>query len=610
MCGIAGYLNRTHETVDRDLLDSMVRAVAHRGPDGHSVYVNGAVGLGHRRLSIIDLSTDGAQPMHYDRSGLVIVYNGEIYNYIELRAELESAGYVFRTKTDTEVILASYDFWGSDCVRRFNGMWSFALFDEPRRTVFCSRDRFGVKPFYYVDDPRFLAFGSEIRQLLPLLRDRKADRQVLLDFLCFSIGEHGSQTFFSGVKRLPPAHNLTFRLDSGALEISRYYRLEPSAPGQDASAHAVSENLRSLFTDAVKLRLRSDVPVGTCLSGGLDSSSVAAVAAALNRERESGSFSAITAVSESPANDETAYARIVVDHAGLNWHRIKPTLSDLRAVLPDVVRAQEEPFGSLSVCMQFFVMREARRQRLPVLLDGQGGDETLLGYERYCVPYIRDVFHRRGARAALRAIRDFGRNNSKLRLGALLMFLVYFSAPGLRWLNYRRRMRGMQHFPTASYYRRTYGGRPSNLFDMQRRQVEEENIPHLLRYEDKNSMWHSVETRLPFLDYRFVEFALSLPAEAKMQDGWTKGCLRQAMTSILPEATVWRKNKMGFEAPDNLWLPELRAEMLASIRASALLQSVCGPSFKLNDLSNAAMWRLYTVALWEREFCVDGVTDG
>jgi asparagine synthase (glutamine-hydrolysing) len=609
MCGIAGFVSRTDQSVERSTITQMTQAVAHRGPDGQGIYVNGKVALGHRRLAIIDLSEAGAEPMERPSSGNLIVFNGEIYNYLELRAELQALGYAFHTQTDTEVILAAYECWGTDCVSRFNGMWAFAIYDATQGIVFCSRDRFGVKPFYYLDHPDFFAFGSEIRQLLPLFEQRKADRQVLLDYLCFAVTERGNESFFAGIRRLAAGSSLVFRVATGGYEIKRHYRLPASSDHNGNGAPTAAQSFRDLFKDSVKLRLRSDVLVGTCLSGGLDSSSVAAVAADLNRAKNNGRFAAVTAGSEDPANDESAFAQQVVDQAGLQWHRIKPDFSDFADTLAEVVRAQEEPFASPSVCMQFFVMREARKQGLVVLLDGQGGDETLLGYDRYGISHVKDVYQREGLGAALKAARTLAHNNAKLSLFKQLALLVYFSSPGLRWLNYRWRMRGVSTFPSLDHFRRRYGRPLSSLRQVQAREIEEEIIPHLLRYEDKNSMWHAVETRLPFLDYRLVEYALDLPAEAKIADGWTKLTLRQAMAGMLPDTVLWRKRKIGFEAPDKVWLPKLREQMLSVVKASPLLRELFGGPVNANKFSAAVLWRFAVAALWEKEFKVSGIED-
>jgi len=609
VCGIAGVVVRDGGPPDRHRLEVMVDAVAHRGPDGSGTFVEGRVGLGHRRLAIIDLSEAAAQPMRCPDTGRVIVYNGEVYNYVELRAELAGQGTRFRTTSDTEVILAAYDRWGPSCVQRFNGMWAFALYDPAADVLFCSRDRFGVKPFCYADTPHAFVFGSELRQILPWLDRRQASRPELLDFLGFSIDERGTRTFFAGVRRLAPGHNLHYRIGRGTFTVERYYRVPRQEHVAPASAREAGEAVGALLEDAVRLRLRSDVPVGTCLSGGLDSSSVAALASRLSAG-PGRPFAAITAVPDSAAHDESAFARQVVEHARLDWHVVRADRAAFEAVLPDVVRAQEEPFQTPSACLQFLVMQAARRQGIPVLLDGQGGDETLLGYERYAVPVVRQLAATEGMASAWRQMRALSRHNDKLTLLTQAQLLAYFSLPALRWRRYRRQMGGAPWLPPLAAFRDRQPA-PESIFELQRRQVEDESLPHLLRYEDRNSMWHGVEARLPFLDYRLVELALNLPAAFKIGDGWTKLALREAMRDRLPPAVVWRTRKMGFEAPADHWLGHAREAMLDTVARSALIAEACGTSSIAPTVRRAplpVLWRFHVTALWEREFGVAGVT--
>jgi asparagine synthase (glutamine-hydrolysing) len=611
MCGIAGFVSRTGQPPDPSIVRKMVDSVEHRGPDGEGLLVEGRVALGHRRLAIIDLSPGGAQPMQSADGGHAIVYNGEIYNYIELRAELEGEGYQFKTRSDTEVILAAYDRWGPGCVRRFNGMWAFALLDSNRELLFCSRDRFGVKPLYYVDEGDFFALGSEIRQLLPLIGRRAGSRAALIDYLSFAADEQGHSTFFGGISRLAPGHNLLYRVRGGGYTIERYYRVERSEESANLSEADAATRLRELLTDSVRLRLRSDVRVGTCLSGGLDSSSIATLAASLSNASGKHRFTAITAASEDPTNDESAYARSVVEHAGLDWRHVRPNFADFNSTLHDVVLAQEEPFISPSVCMQFMVMQEAKKQGIRVLLDGQGGDETLLGYSRYLASAIREQYRHEGAGATLQAMRNVERSNGHQAVRSQLMTLAYFSMPSLRWARYRQRLHNPPWFPDLKQFREKYGQQPDSIFEMQQREIEAHSIPHLLRYEDKNSMWHSVETRLPFLDYRVVEFSLSLPTARKIGGGWSKLVLRQAMEGLLPPEVQWRKTKLGFEAPDSLWLPRLRKEMRSAASRSALLAELCATkslSALLEGLPDAVLWRFYIASLWERQFDVTSLT--
>jgi len=605
MCGIAGIIDRSGRAIDDVRLRVMTDAVAHRGPDGSGIYIDGNVGLGHRRLAIIDLTEGGHQPMKFRGESLVLTFNGEIYNYLELRSELEQAGYVFRSRTDSEVILAAYDRWGETCVTRFNGMWAFAIHDRANRAVFCARDRFGVKPFYYVDTGRLFAFGSEIRQLLPLLEHVGADRENVLDFILTGASDHGDGTFYANVSRLAAGHTLTFDLGTGLATRKPFYELRAREDvGRLARDEAV-DRFRQCLTDAVRLRLRSDVPVGTCLSGGLDSSSIAAIAAPLYAQGAGRPFAAITAVSEEEGTDESRYAQQVVRHARLRWLTVRPTYEVFVDCLPGLVRAQEEPFGSTSLAMQYCVMRTARENLTPVLLDGQGGDETLLGYEKYYPAAIVSTFRREGFASALRAVADARRSNAKLNVLTTAKYFLGSTLARARWGVYCRRHNYLRSRPMMPQWLSEFSRAIHDGFALQKLEISRTNLPVLLRYEDKNSMAHAVETRLPFLDYRLVEMALSLPTDYKIYQGWSKWVLRAAMEDRMPGEVIWRKNKFGFESPERIWLGRHRKEMWAAIQSSALLADLCRPEklrARFATLDLRSQWRLYSVALWEREF--------
>lgn len=607
MCGIAGYIRRDSAPADNATITRMTSAVSHRGPDADGIYLSGVVAFGHRRLSILDLSESGRQPMESRSGDLAITYNGEVYNYIELRDELSSFGFEFQTATDTEVILAAYEKWGTGCVERFNGMWSFAILDKRNNLVFCSRDRFGVKPFYYIDRPDVFAFGSEIRQLLGFMHEVRANRDTLQTFLVTGLADAGDDCFFEGVRRLSGGHSLTYDLATHRVEVKKYYELR-----HDKSVAALSESealdrFSKLLNSAVELRLRSDVKVGTCLSGGLDSSTVADAGSRIYRLESDSKFSAITAVSEDPSNDESNFAQQVVDCADLQWFPVKPDYSDFRSALSAVVRAQEEPFGSPSIVMQYFVMKTARDNGITVLLDGQGGDETLLGYEKYYVAHIASVARKAGPLAALSELKRVSANNSKMNALNIGKYLIAGSFAGLRYNYYKR----------VHNYIRTHQGIPVKLrelaaaswddFRLQRLDITSTNLPILLRYEDKNSMAHGIEARLPFLDYRLVEFCLSLPVDFKIRDGWTKWILRKFISGKLPDAITWRKYKFGFEAPDNIWLRAHHDEMKAVVGRSSLIASIADMkklAARYDRLDNRSRWRLYSVALWEQQFSV------
>jgi asparagine synthase (glutamine-hydrolysing) len=608
MCGIAGVIGLNGQEVERALLEMMTRAVAHRGPDGEGILVEGNIGLGHRRLAIIDLSNDGAQPMTSVSERYTIVFNGEIYNYLLLRNELQALGHVFATSGDTEVLLAAYTEWGPACVRRFNGMWSFAIYDRATKRLFCSRDRFGKKPFYYIRDRNWFAFGSEIRQLLPLLPKRRANEQALLKFIMGVQSEGLEQSFFEGVHKLPGGHNLTLDLRNGKLQIERYYEIKIDHSLAVIDDREAVDRFSSALIDAVHVRMRADVPVGTCLSGGLDSSSVATLAATIYQKETQQSFTAITACSEQSDNDESEFASQVVKHNQMLWHKVRPSYTDFVDALPAVVEAQEEPFPSASIAMQYFVMRSAREHAIPVLLDGQGGDEILLGYERYFAAHYLSVASSHGVRSMFAAMRSSSANNTSLSAKRALGYFAYFTSAKLRWYNYRSRHPYIRRFPEMFDEVRLYAEAGRDIHALQKLEIERTNLPALLRYEDKNAMRHSIETRLPFLDYRLVELALSLPGSAKISEGWTKHVLRKAMEGKMPDQIVWRRNKLGFEAPERLWFPRLRDSMLEAVRDSVLLASVCRHDQLLRDfdrLDALTQWRLYNVACWERAFEVE-----
>ncbi len=607
MCGISGIIHKRGDAVDAIRLRSMNAAIAHRGPDGEGEYFWRNLALGHRRLSILDLSEGGHQPMEYRDGDLVLTYNGEIYNYLELRAELEAQGHCFVSRCDTEVILAAYAEWGDACVERFNGMWAFALLDRPRQRVFCSRDRFGIKPFYFTERGDVFAFGSEIRQLLPFLPGVAAEREVLIDFVLTSISDHTEKTFFQHIRKLPGGHNLVYDLATGRFTLGSYYEIRRRRELAGVGAEEAAEIYREVLESAVRIRLRADVAVGTCLSGGLDSSSVAALASSQYRADSGQAFRAITAVSEQESNDESGYARLVVEAGGMEWLRVKPSYEDFLSSLDAVVRAQEEPFGGPSLTMQYFVMQAARAHGIPVLLDGQGGDETLLGYEKYYASYLATTWREQGVAAGLRAWFQAGRNNAKMSGLNTAKYVVAGLMSPLRYRFYRRRHRYLAEVPPPPSHLREFAAASWDSFALQVLEMTSTNLPVLLRYEDKNSMAHSIEARLPFLDYRAVETALSLPGACKIRDGWSKWVLRRGMEGCLPDSILWRKNKFGFEAPEKIWLANHAATMRERILASPLLSEIAEGkrlAADFDSLDLRSRWRLYSIALWEESFGV------
>jgi asparagine synthase (glutamine-hydrolysing) len=592
----------------------MASALDHRGPDGDGAWAGDSVAFGFRRLAIIDLSDAGMQPFASDDGALQLVHNGEIYNYLELRRELEALGHSFRSQTDTEVIVRGYEEWGGRCVDRFNGMWALALWDGRRRRLFCSRDRFGVKPFYYSWDGARLAFASELKAFgangalephLPAVRDYLEQGYV----------DHTDETFFAGIRKLPPAHSLV--LDEHGLRIERYWSLEP----RDAPADPAAE-VRELFLDAVRLRLRSDVPVGTCLSGGIDSSAiVCAVDHLLRTEAQNARpigdrQRTFTAFFEQRGFDERPFAEAVVERTLSQPHWVTFDARELIDVLPSIVRAQDEPFGSTSIVAQWFVMRAAKEAGLKVMLDGQGADETLAGYHGYFGPFFADLLRHGQLRelgAELRAYRTL----HGAGVGTTAVALARpFLPERVRWAA-RGRVRGGSALVHPDLP-------PSNVDHANgsgdgylRRQMQliltRRGLPELLHYEDRNSMAHSLEARVPFLDYRLVEMLFSLRSGELIERGRTKAVLRRALGDLLPPVVRDRVDKLGFVTPEAAWLKNGLGELAADVFASQ--------SFRERGFVNAAaaqrslarhrsgereagfeLWRALSVELWAREF--------
>lgn len=611
MCGIAGLVSLNGDQNTHQIIAKMVSAIPHRGPDGEGIFCYDNVALGHRRLAIIDLTKDAAQPMTSRSGDLVLSFNGEIYNYVELRSELKAKGRQFQSQSDTEVLLQAYDEWGESCVERFNGMWSFAILDKRHNRLFCSRDRFGEKPFYFIRQSDGFYFGSEIRQLLPILKSRTANRDLLNRFFLGVVGEDVNYSFFEGIEKLPGGHNLTYDIATNKLDFTRYFEL---ALDEDVLNSDFDENLerfKHLFEDAVAIRMRSDVRVGTCLSGGLDSSSIAALSAEMHRGNAGGKFSAITAKSNEVANDESHFAEMVVTHHKLKWILSSPSYEDFAATISDVTKVQEEPFGSASIVMQYHVMKAAADNGIKVLLDGQGGDEVFMGYERYFVAHIRQLLRQFSLGEAFSDLRAMGRNNSIMNIPTFIKYLAYFSHTGIRSRRILRRSWFLRDKPSDIGEVREYAKAMASPFSLQKFELDTANLPTLLRFEDKNSMSQSIETRLPMLDLRLVVFGCSLPVEQKMHDGWSKYILRRGIEGRVPDPICWRRDKIGFAAPQASWTKKHNEKMRSTIQSSRLLRELVDLKALENSgfaIDGASLWRLYSAAMWEESLSISSLS--
>jgi asparagine synthase (glutamine-hydrolysing) len=591
MCGISGILTLSGCSGVVETVKAMNLQVAHRGPDDEGIVVFGDDGvldlpsgnkchraargrpgftgaLGHRRLSIIDLSPAGHQPMHDSNGRYWIVFNGEVYNYLELREELQKLGHRFRSQTDTEVVLTAYTYWGKDCLKRFNGMWAFAIYDREDQRLFCARDRFGIKPFHYAIEPGRFAFGSEAKQLLTMpWVDRRSNCELLADFFLWGFSIHTSGTCFAGIHCLPPGHSMMITLadvETGAVRAQRYWRPKPG--GTETEDQAV-DAFRTLFVDSVRLRLRSDVPVGVTLSGGLDSSSVVCAAGETRRRRGAAeTLRAFTVEFEDEGYSEAAFAAAAAKKAEARHIMLRPSREDLRRDWDRFTWHMETPIDGLSYFSNFQIYRLIREHGVPVILSGQGGDELLLGYERYRSYNV--LFQLRSMRLGqlLQEI-YLARHHANMGWGKQAAYFAYFSWPALRAA---RRRRVVERYMRRDFFRQ-HSGRidhlvrcmhPSNRQQLQENEFFAYQLPHLLHFEDRASMAHSVETRLPFLDYRLLEFVLGQPLDLLFRQGWSKYILRKAMRGLLPEAVEIRRDKMGYDTPTRRLIRENREVFL------------------------------------------------
>ncbi|MCQ1539373.1 asparagine synthase (glutamine-hydrolyzing) [Methanocalculus taiwanensis] len=604
MCGIAGQITIDGSQIDPNLLHRMSKTLAHRGPDSEGIYFNNQIGLAHRRLAIIDLSDTGRQPMSNPDETIWIIYNGEIYNYKELQEELRILGHKFRSESDTEVIIHAYEEWGSDCLSRFNGMWAFALWDSRREELFCARDRLGIKPFYYSIIKGSFLFASEIKAL----REhpgvgRCVNESRLSDFLTWALADHTDETLFDGIFQLLPGHTLTVTRN-GVGEQNPYWEIfmNPALKTTEGSDEEHAEEFLALMTDAVMLHLRSDVPVGTCLSGGLDSSTLTALINRVLRsespERGNELQNTFSACFSDRRFDESEYIDIIAEDTQVKSHPTYPGTETIWEDLYHLLSCNDEPFASLTIYSQYCVMREASK-RVKVVLDGQGADELLGGYIAYHIPHLRGLIRAGHPATTLKEL-----------FGILRHHRIFFWYALHQVINRKRRRRLIRIARTDPLPR--YQG---TLGEALRIDLTRANLPYMLHWEDRTSMAFSIESRVPFLDYRVVEYLASLPEDQKIREGITKYILRKATKKLLPEAIRCRMDKRGFSTPEEVWMKEGMQPEILKIFAS--------PSFRSRPYWNAdevhasyrdfiegrssysgELWRIICTELWLRQ-CID-----
>lgn len=624
MCGISGIIS-INKIESVDTIRAMNELIIHRGPDAEGFYYNDNFHFGHRRLSIIDLSIHGSQPMIYKEN--VITYNGEIYNYLELKEELLTYGYDFITTTDTEVILAAYDFWGVECVHKFNGMWAFAIYDKTNYKIFMSRDRFGVKPFYYTFFNDSFYFGSEIKQFKPVPGYKfRMNMDRTYDFLNHGVRNHTAETLFSDVFQIKGGHNLIFNLKNFEYNVVEWYNPVLTSEYTNLDFHSTSEVVKKLFFDSVSLQLRSDVKVGACLSGGIDSSSIVCT---VNELLKSNNFDknleTVSACFDAIELNEEKYIDIVTDHAKTISHKIRPSFSSLFLELDEIIWHQDEPFTSTSIVAQWKVFKEASKKNLKVMLDGQGADEYLSGYDMFYGLLLADYL------SGLRIYRFFNEiKHMYNNYGLSKMFTFTFwccSALAFRCPFLPSRLIFFLKDKVSNKKKNWLKLRPNNviediyrtanksMFDMNKALLRLISVPTLLQYEDRNSMACSIESRVPFLDHRLVEYYIQLPNEFKISKSVTKYVFRDAMKLVLPLEIQTRKDKIGFATSQEEWI-KCNSELLRQkiIESCDILNTIVDKDAYL-DWFDASLennlnfkynfWDLICLARWVRLFEVD-----
>ena len=547
MCGICGIVRFNSDPIDKRLIQGMMATMKHRGPDDEGFYIDKNIGLGHVRLSVIDLSAMGQQPMKSDDGNYVIVYNGEVYNYLEIKQEL-SDKYAFKTKTDTEVVLNSYRYWGKDCLNQFNGMFAFALYNNKENELFLARDRFGVKPLYYYSDEDKFIFASEIQPILKILDSKPIqNEQSIYDFLVYNRTNHTENTFFDRIKKLQ--HGCILSIKNNNIKIKHWYNLSERLK----TSFENPEELKELLSSSVKLRLRSDVPLGVCLSGGLDSSSIASIVRNHLNSTNINTFSAV--YGEGAKGDESYYIK---QHKELidNMHFVKPTCETFLNDINSFVAAMQEPVPSTSAYAEYKVY-ELAKDFATVVLSGQGADEEMGGYLYFFGFLYKELLFKLRLIKLLNEIYYDIKYHKSIEGPASF---IYFMLPpflkdkvSLLANDYIKGEFGAQFKGDKSFLVNLYGSK--TLHEALVNHFEYKFEHHLI-WGDRSSAKFSLEVRYPFLDCRFVEKALCLKNNQILDKGVTKKILRQSMQNIVPDAIIRRMDKVGYETPEDQWFRE------------------------------------------------------
>lgn len=633
MCGLSGIISA--DSIGLLNLKAMTDVITHRGPDGQGYSVIGQhdnsiklenfssfeiknhfnLGLAHRRLAIIDTTQNGIQPLLYSKNHL-ICFNGEIYNYLELKIELESLGHTFTTQTDTEVACAAFAQWGYESMDRMHGMWAMAYVNLETGELILSRDRYGIKPLYYSKNaPNLFVFSSEAKQILKVIDQKPTlNYSIASDFLGYGISDHKRETFFNEIFELEPGHYLKINLKNGIISESiRWYNFKSNNSYKTSANY--SSDFRKVFDSSIREHLRSDVAIGSCLSGGLDSSSIVATVNELRGENN-GIQKTFSFVPVEEKYSEKKYIDIVLSGRKIESHTITPKENDLNKHLSKIIYHQDFPFASTSIFAQWLVFESAKLNDVKVMLDGQGADEVLGGYHAFFKIRLFSLFKQARFFKFIKQLNDLSPHEYGIMFG--LQSVLLGLTP--QWIEefFRKLLKkndGEKRYfslPRDQSNPRSYKAYKINsMLDLSLDQINRSNLPMLLRFEDRNSMAHSIEARVPFLDHRLVEFSLNSPEEWLINGPYTKYILREAMIKRLPKEITHRLDKMGFVTPEESWMRENSEDRLALLEelyleSKSILKVELVEDFKRfirNEIPyNQAFWRAFVFGLWRREF--------
>jgi asparagine synthase (glutamine-hydrolysing) len=662
MCGLAAIFQLSPH-LNAGVLARMADLIVHRGPDGEGYAlgrqasvdflagrdtphadmsglafrptmefddadVKWTWGLAHRRLSILDLAATGHQPMCSSDERYVITYNGEVYNYLELKQELVNHGYAFKGRSDTEVIIAAYAHWGVGCLQRFNGMFAFVLVDTVERSVFAARDRFGVKPLYLFKTPRNCVFASEIKQFSALPQwNPMLDWQNAQDFMISGLSDHNQGTLFSGVTQIQGGHFIKSPFDQlHTAQPTAWYRLDAGGIQMQMSFEEAASRFSELFSKSVQLRLRADVPVGTALSGGLDSSSIVCEVTAQLKAMGQGAQKSFSICSAIPQYDERKFIDIVTEATGVDAHHFYPETDVLLKDLPDIVWHQDEPFAGTSIFAEWSVYKLARSQGVKVTLDGHGADEMLCGYHQFFWVYLNDLLSKGRAGQWMTEARHLNKVHG-YALSDIIRSQLVMAVPS-RWVRLLRntlRNEGANRHLLSNKQSQVLviddpheRVRPffNNVASESVRELTQTSVPVQLHWADRDSMAHSVESRLPFLDYRLVEFVTACSDSYKIGNGTTKRLLRKGMERNLPPQIAQRQDKMGFVTPEQVWLCDQQGAYFSDWLKSKedLARSILSETsiqrahriLQKRERYNRFAWRTLSMVMWAERFSVKG----